>query len=199
MSVIVPVYFDYASALCFIAWRMSARLQAELDVIMRWRPVHIAAQYPSWKQGGLIGGDAREKIERVSHETGVPLRIPARWLDSRPALEGAVFAEEHRRLSDYHDAVFTAAYEHGDNIGDRRVLVRAADAAGLPMGRFMEWVATRRAGPQLAATLEEAREHGVVGYPTFLLGEFPLTGIHPYDTMKLLVARHIERCRDRLQ
>lgn len=198
MPLIVPVYFDYASSLCYIAWRIAALLEAQLNVVMRWRPVQIAAQYPTWKQGGYIGGDTRGKIERVSRETGIPLRIPERWLDSRAALEGAVLAEEHSRLPEYHRAVFGAAYERGEDIGSLSVLTKAADAAGLPVGSFMEWVATRRAAPHLAATLEEARQHGVVGYPTFFLGEFPLTGIQPYETMKLLLLRHVERSRERL-
>ena len=199
MPVIIPVYFDYASSLCYIASRIAEQLTAELDVEMRWRPVHIAAHHHEWKQGGPIGGDTRAKIERVSQETGVALRVPERWLDSRAALEGAVFAEECGCAAAYHQEVFAAVYERGDDLGDRAVLVRAAAAAGLPVGRFMEWIATRRAAPQLAAIREEARQLRVIGYPTFLLGEFPLTGIQPYLTMKLLVARHIAHSGEQLR
>jgi predicted DsbA family dithiol-disulfide isomerase len=195
--VVIPVYFDYASSLCYIGWHIAARLAVELDVEMRWRPVHIAAQYPEWKQGELVGGDTRAKIQRVSDETGIELQVPDRWLDSRAALEGTLLAEECGCAIAYHREVFTAAYERGDDIGDRSVLVRAATVAGLPMGRFMEFVATRRGAQRLAEIREEARQLGVVGYPTFLLGEFPLTGIQPYETMKLLVMRHVERTRDR--
>jgi predicted DsbA family dithiol-disulfide isomerase len=198
MPVVIPVYFDYASSLCYIASRIVARLEAELDVVVRWRPVHIAAQYAQCKHGTLIGGDTRGKIERVAQETGVPLRIPACWLDSQAALEGAFFAEEHGRLPEYHRGVFAAAYEGGEDIGERAILIRVADQAGLPVGQFMECLATRRTAPPLAATLEEARRHGVVGYPTFYLGEFPLTGIQPHDTMRLLFERHVERSRERL-
>ena len=198
MALIVPVYFDYASSLCYIAWRIAAQLGAELDIELRWRPVHIAEQYPGWRHGELIGGDTRTKIERVAYETGIALHIPARWLDSRAALEGVLFAEDCGCAGAYHQQVFAAAYERGDDIGSRAVLVRAASDAGLPMGRFMEFVATRRGAPQLAEIRQEAQQVGVVGYPTFLLGEFPLTGIQPYETMKLLVTRHIERSRQRL-
>jgi 2-hydroxychromene-2-carboxylate isomerase len=196
--VVIPVYFDYASSLCYIGWHIAARLAAELEANTRWRPVHIAAQHPEWKQGERIGGAMRAKIERVSDETGIELRIPDRWLDSRAALEGALLAEDCGCAAAYHHEIFAAAYERGDDIGDRAVLVRAATVAGLPMGRFMEFVATRRGAPRLAEVRDEARQLGVVGYPTFLLGEFPLTGIQPYETMKLLVRRHIERTRDRL-
>ena len=199
MAVIVPVYFDYASSLCYIAWRIAAQLAADADVELRWRPVHIAAQHPEWRQGGLIGGDTRAKIERVAQETAIALRIPKHWLDSRAALEGVLFAEECGCATAYHREIFAAAYEREEDIGDRAVLVRAAANAGLPIGRFMEFVATRRGAASLALIREEAQQLGVVGYPTFLLGEFPLAGIQPYETMKLLVARHVERTRDELQ
>jgi predicted DsbA family dithiol-disulfide isomerase len=199
MPVVIPVYFDYASSLCYIASRIVARLTTEFDVDIRWRPVHIAAHHPEWTQGGLIGGDTRAKIERVSRETEVALHIPERWLDSRAALEGVIFAEECGCASAYHREVFAAVYERGDDCGDRAVLVRAAAAAGLPIGRFMECVATRRAAPQLAAIREEARQVGVAGYPTFLLGEFPLTGIQPAETMKMLLGRHIAHAGDALR
>jgi len=195
--VVIPVYFDYASSLCYIGWHIATRLATEVGVDMRWRPVHIAAQYSEWKQGALVGGDTRAKIQRVSDETGIELQIPDRWLDSRGALEGALLAEECGCAAAYHREVFAAAYERGDDIGDRSVLVRAATAAGLPLGRFMEFVATRRGAQPLAQVGEEARQLGVVGYPTFLLGEFPLTGIQPYETMKLLIMRYVERTRDR--
>jgi predicted DsbA family dithiol-disulfide isomerase len=196
--VLVPVYFDYASSLCYIAHRIALRLEAELEVKMHWRPVQIAAQYKEWAAGRLVGGDVRAKIERVSTETGVALRIPERWLDSRAALEGFVFAEECGRAAAYHQEVFAAAYERGEDIGEHAVLVRAGGAAGLALGRFMEFVATRRAAPQLALIRDEARQLDVAGYPTFLLGEFPLSGIHPFETMKQMVARHIARSRERV-
>jgi len=198
MRVVIPVYFDYASSLCYIAWRIAERLEDTLDIEMQWRPLSIAAHYPNWQHGVLMGGDTRAKIERVAEETGVPLRIPERWMDSRAALEGAVFAEAYDRVAAYHRAVFAAAYENAADIGDARVLVRVADAVGLPIDKFQEYRTTRRAAPRIAGNLEEARRHGVTGYPTFLLGEFPLTGIQPYETMKVLLLRHLERRRDHL-
>lgn len=198
MRIVVPVYFDYASSLCYVAWRIVAVLDAELDVAFDWRGVMIAAQYPAWKPGDRIREEIRVNIERVAHEADVTLRIPERWLDSRAALEGAVFAAQHGCAAAFHDGIFRAAYEHGEDIADKRVLIHIAAASGLPVGSFMEHIATRRAAPWLAATLEEARAHGISGYPTFLLGEFPLIGVQPYATMKQLIARHLEHSRQRL-
>ncbi|HUI28559.1 MAG TPA: DsbA family protein [Candidatus Kryptonia bacterium] len=193
MAVVVPVYFDYASSLCFIASVIGSRLEAELGVTLDWRPVEIAAQYPSWRKGALIGGDTHGKIARVASETGVPVMIPTRWLDSRAALQGALFARDHDRFDAYHARVFRAAFADGEDIGDMRVMERIAVAAGLTATEFADAVAAERYAPQLASELAEAQRLGVTGYPTFLLGRFPLTGIQPFETMRRLFARHIER------
>ena len=193
MPTLIPVYFDYASSLCYVAWQIMRRLEGDLDVVGRWRPVHIVAQQPAWQPGQRLPDAVRANVERVAREAGVAVRIPARWLDSRAALEGALFAEENDRAAAYHAAVFAAAFEAGEDLSDRAVLVRAAAAAGLPVGSFMECIATRRMAPALTAVAQEARRSGVAGFPTFLLGGFPLTGVQAYDTMKLLVERHLAR------
>ena len=200
MAVIVPVYFDYASSLCYIAWRIAAKLTVEVDVEMRWHPVHIAAQHPGWS------GRAASLVEtRVPKSSAWRRRrqsryvYPKHWLDSRAALEGVLFAEEHGCATAYHREVFAAAYEREEDIGDRAVLVRAAANAGLPIGRFMESVATRRGASSLALIREEAQQLGVVGVSDLPAWRVSSRGIQPYETMKLLVARHVERTRDELQ
>jgi predicted DsbA family dithiol-disulfide isomerase len=193
MPAVIPVYFDYASSLCAIAAVIGTQLEAELDIVLDWRPVEIAAQHPDWKSGGLIGGDTRAKIARVSAETGVSIEVPAHWLDSRAALEGAFCAQAHGRFREYHQRVFAAAFTDGRDIGDPTVLLSVATDAGIPAAVLSRELATGARTAQLAASLAEARRRGVLGYPTFFLGGFPLTGIQPIETMRLLIRRHLER------
>ncbi|MGH9429710.1 MAG: hypothetical protein ACRD2L_25780, partial [Terriglobia bacterium] len=47
-------------------------------------------------------------------------------------------------------------------------------------------------------TEEEARTFQVVGYPTFMLGAFPLIGIQPAETMRLLIQRYVEKAREQV-
>jgi predicted DsbA family dithiol-disulfide isomerase len=192
----VPVYFDYASTLCFVAWRVMAPLEPKLDLLLRWLPVHIAAESAAMAPGGAVPTEVRGRLERVAGDMGVALQIPARWLDSRAALEGAVFAEEAGRARAYHEGVFRAVYEAGEDLGDRWTLTRIAGAAGLPIGAFMEFIATRKGASQLAANAADARQRGVAGYPAFLLGDCPLTGIQNPETMEMLIGRHVARARE---
>lgn len=193
---LIPVYFDYASTLCFVAWRAVAPVEAKLEVLLRWLPVHIAAQAAAIAPGTAIPPEVHDRVQRVAAELGVDVRVPERWLDSRAALEGAVFAEQAGRSRPYHEGVFHAIYEAGEDPADRRTLVRVAGEAGLPIGAFMEFIATRKGAPQLAANAADARERGVAGYPAFLLGDCPLTGIQSPETMELLFGRHVARARE---
>lgn len=122
MAVRIPVYFDYASSLCFIAASLCARLEGDL---------------------------------------------------------GIAFAE-------------------GADISNRSLLIRIAAAAALPVPEFVRALDAAEGTARLAAQLEEAQRFGVTGYPTFLLGQFPLTGIQPYETMKLLLGRYIEQNGERI-
>ncbi len=44
----------------------------------------------------------------------------------------------------------------------------------------------------------EAATFNVVGYPTFMLGTFPLIGIQPAETMRLLIQRYIDKSREQV-
>lgn len=192
----IPIYFDYASSLSYIAKRVMEQLDGRLDVEWLWKGVHIARRHAGWKNGEMIGDDAKGRIVRVSRETGVPLRIPATWLDSRAALEGAEFARDHGRFAAYHDVVFAAAFENGRDIGDRRALHELVERVGLPAAAFDVALDSGALADRVAQTEEEAARFGVVGYPTFLLGEFPLIGIQPANTMRLLIQRYVDKARE---
>ncbi len=198
MTLVVPVYFDYASSLCYIAMRIAERIETELDVRMGWRPVPISRQYPRLRPGQELTPDIRANIERVSGDTQIRLRIPGHWLDSRLALEGAVLAQERGCFPEYHRAVFEAVYLRGEDLGDPTVLTGVAEQVGLSAGQIDAWWQAGSGTSRLADNLDEARRAGVIGYPAFLLGEFPLTGIQPYETMRLLFLRYVERRRREL-
>ncbi len=41
--VIIPIYFDYASTLCYIAWRVVSELESELGFQSLWKGVPISS------------------------------------------------------------------------------------------------------------------------------------------------------------
>jgi predicted DsbA family dithiol-disulfide isomerase len=198
-NVIVPIYFDYASSLCYVAKKVMEQLRGKLEIELLWKGVQISRRHQGWKNGEMIGDEAKGKIFRVARETGVELRVPDRWIDSAYALEGAEFAREHGKFNDYHDRLFAAVFEEGKDVGNLPTLLDLAESIGLPRAQLEDALKTGTLTERVKETESEAATFGVVGYPTFMLGEFPLVGIQPAETMRLLVQRYVEKSREQVQ
>ncbi|MGH8007382.1 MAG: DsbA family oxidoreductase [Candidatus Binatia bacterium] len=195
-NIIIPIYYDYASSLCYVAKKVMEQLAGQLEIELLWKGVQISRRHPGWKNGEMIDDEARGKIFRVARETGVTVRVPERWLDSTYALEGAEFAKEQGKFAMYHDAVFAATFEEGRDIGDLALVLSLAERIGLSTAALEQAL---HAGTFTARVKEnEAAAAFVVGYPTFLLGEFPLVGIQPAETMRLLIQRYIDQVRQQI-
>ena len=187
----VPIYFDYASTLCYIAWRIVSDLERELDFEALWKGVPIAMRDHHAKPGRIVTDRERQKVLLVAAETGIQVAMPPAWLDSTIALSGAELARESGVFRAYHDAMFQAAFEDRRNIGDYAVVEEIAARAGLDRERFHAAIRSGAAIPRLEANRREADEFSALGYPTFILGDFPLTGIQPIDSMRLILSRFI--------
>lgn len=191
--VAIPIYFDYASTLCYVAWRIVGELEAELEFEALWKGVPIRLRDNRSQPGNRLGEVERMKVMNVIAETGIALTPPERWIDSEAALEGAELARESRVFARYHDGVFRAAFEEGRDIAKVDVLSGIAAAAGMDIVRFREDIASRRMAARVAANKAEADRFSALGYPTFILGDFPLVGIQPKETMRMLIRRYIEQ------
>ncbi len=192
-KIVIPVYFDYASTLCYIAWRIVGELERELGFTALWKGVPIALRNYRSRPGLPLGPLELDKIRNVAAETGVAVEPPARWLDSDKALQGSELAREAGAFAAYHDAVFRAAFEERAEIGDLEVLSAIAARAGLEPARFRGELERGRMAARIAANKNEANRFSALGYPSFILGDFPLTGIQPIETMRMLFGRFIER------
>jgi predicted DsbA family dithiol-disulfide isomerase len=194
-TIIIPIYYDYASSLCYVAKKVMEQLEGQLEIELLWKGVQISRRHQGWKNGEMIGDEARGKIFRVARETGVTLLVPERWLDSAYALEGAEFAREQGKFVEYHDAVFSAVFEQGKDVGDLPTLLGVAEGVSLSASALEQALKAGTFTARVKETEAEAATFEVAGYPTFMLGAFPLIGIQPAETMRLLIQRHIDQAR----
>jgi predicted DsbA family dithiol-disulfide isomerase len=189
----IPIFFDYASTLCYIAWRIVAPLENELGFEALWKGVPIAMRDFGAKPGRVLGERERQKVLVVAAETGIPVAPPPSWIDSTPALEGSEIARDAGVFAAYHDAVFRAAFEQSADIAAPEVLDAIAERAGLDRASFRAALDSRAMAARLAEHKREADEFSALGYPTFILGEFPMIGIQPIETMRLVLGRFIRQ------
>ena len=192
-KIVIPVYFDYASTLCYIAWRIVGQLERELGFAALWKGVPIALRNYRTRPGLPLGTLELGRIRNVAAETGIAVEPPARWLDSDKALQGSELARESGAFAAYHDAVFRTAFEQRADIGDLDVLSAIATRTGLEPAHFRDQLERGGMAARIAANKAEADRFSALGYPSFILGDFPLTGIQPIESMRMLLARFIER------
>jgi len=190
---VIPIYFDYASTLCYVAWRIVSQIEMELPIEPLWKGVPIRLRDQRVKGGRALQPAQREKVIMVAAETGIPVVPPERWLNSDAALQGSELAREANVFRAYHELVFRRAFENRLDIGNLELLADIAEQAGMNRGRFVEDLRNERTRARIDAHKKEADDFAAVGYPTFMLGDFPLIGIQPIDTMRMLIGRFIEK------
>jgi predicted DsbA family dithiol-disulfide isomerase len=190
---VIPIYFDYASTLCYVAWRIVSQLERELGFTALWKGVPIALRNYRTRPGLPLGPLELGRIRNVAAETGIAVEPPARWLDTDKALQGSELAREAGAFAAYHDAVFRAAFEQRADIGNLDLLSAIAKRAGLDRAHFRDELERGRMAARIAANKAEADRFSALGYPSFILGDFPLTGIQPIESMRMLLARFLER------
>jgi predicted DsbA family dithiol-disulfide isomerase len=192
-KVVIPIYFDYASTLCYVAWRIVSELELELEFEPLWKGVTIRLRDGASGPGNALGPIERAKVINVIAETGVQVAPPERWIDSDAALQGAELARAANAFAAYHAAVFRAAFEHRRDIADMNVLTDIATGVGIDREAFLDGLRSRRMAQRIADHKAEADRFSALGYPAFILGDFPLIGIQPIETMRMLIRRFIDR------
>jgi predicted DsbA family dithiol-disulfide isomerase len=195
-KVLIPIYFDYASALCYVAWRIIGELRLELDFEPLWKGVPIRWRSHSSRPGRALGPIERAKIATVVAETGIQVAAPERWIDSDAALMGSELARRSGVFDVFHNSIFRGAFELRQDISDPDFLAETAAEAGLNVDDFRRAIERRLTAPELMANRSEADQFSALGYPTFLLGEFPLIGIQPKETMRSLFSRFLTQRRN---
>src|SRR5260370_37839961 len=110
-QIVIPIYFDYASTLCYVAWRIVGQLDPELGFTALWKGVPIALRNYRTRPGLPLGPLELETIRNVAAETGIAVEPPARWLDSDKALQGSELAREAGAVRADHDAGLRVAFQ----------------------------------------------------------------------------------------
>jgi predicted DsbA family dithiol-disulfide isomerase len=186
---IVPVYYDFASTIAYVAHRVMGDLAAplgELDVELEWRPLDLAA-LAGWTRGAPMPAEARDNAARVARELGVAATPPPRWIDSRAAHAVALALGDTPRGATWRERVWTAAFE------ERRALDAEVVAA---LAQDLDLELPQLDGDAVAAATEAARALGVNGVPTFLLDRWPMGGIQEPATMLRMLERFARRQRE---
>jgi len=190
---VVPLHYDFASAICFAAHRALPRLAPDLErlgIRLEWTPLDLSGLI-GWPRGATLAAARRRNALRVARELGVRLRIPERWIDSRHALAVALALPDEARRASWRERVFCAVFEQGREVERIDQLVPLARDLGFELGSL----GIEAALDALREATEAARRLEITGVPTFQLGRWPIGGIQNDETMRALLTRWASRQR----
>jgi len=170
----------------------AARLASEHDLEVRHTlfPLHPETPAQGLTLEALFGGrmdvnEAQAQMRTRMEAEGLPYGVRTHTYNSRRAQELSKWAEAQGHP--LHDALYRAYFVDGINLADPQALVVIAEQAGLA------GTEARRAleGGAWAAAVDRdwqrAREFGVTGVPTFVVGQRGVVGAQPYEVLEQLV------------
>jgi predicted DsbA family dithiol-disulfide isomerase len=110
--------------------------------------------------------------------------------NSRPALIAAELAREQDRFQPVHEAIFSAYFSQGLDIGDLDTLCGIMQKAGLDAAALENAVRNSTYASRLQQAQKDAAEAGVTGVPTFLVeGKGTIVGAQPLDVFRKALGR----------
>lgn len=177
----IKLYFDYKSPFTFLAMEPAYDLMRSHRVKLRYLP-HVfdfkayggemeQRTERDWRKVRYLYRDVR----RFANERGITIRGPQRLFDSRLALMGGMFADQHGLFRPYSDRVFERFFKRELNIEDRAALHEVMKEVGLDAKAF-DGYSEHQAPEDLRAALAEGERDEIFGVPTLLIEGEPFWG-----------------------
>lgn len=186
------LYTDFVCPFCYIAEHSTVpRLVAEHDLTLEWHGFEL---HPGTPKGGLPlttlfrGVDLpslHQRTQAFAETFGITNFRPPDWLyNTRRALAAAELARDEGKLDAFRKAAFEACFRQHRNLEDDDVLVSLAEAAHLPKDAVLRAADEPSYVERIDQRQREARQAGVTGIPTFVLGDRRAVGCQPYERLE---------------
>lgn len=191
-QIILEIFSDYVCPFCWLAEPSIRELEQnepEVRVVrhaFELRPNPVPTLDP---QGGYLTQVWREVVYPMAERMGMLLRLPPVQPRSRLAHEAARFASGRGCLEAFHEEVFRAFFQRGEDIGRVDVLVELGKGVGLNGAALRQALATREFETEVTADEELAERLGVRAVPAYLANRRRVvTGMRTMEELKGLVS-----------
>ena len=175
------------------------KLKAEHNVKVEW--VHFPL-HPDTPDKGRSLADlfAGRNVDRKAMHAQMKARMDAEGLpygertmtyNSRLAQELGKWADTQPGGEALHDALFRAYFVEARDISQPAVLLDIAHQVGLSVDGAREVLEKRTFKAAVDADWKLARQYGITGVPTFVVGRHGVVGAQPYEVLEQLVRKEL--------
>ena len=177
----LKIFFNFRSPYCYLLSRSLFEELDNFDIDVEWF--------------SLAGWDGRSPPERAKVKVPLTRQDVARWCkrlnipfnpppittDPTPAALVSFAAEEKGCLPDFVKNVMWAEWAEGQDIGQTDVLENIAESCGMEKKSVGEALANTQYEEELQANWAQAQALGVIGVPSFVIGEEIFWGNDRFD------------------
>ena len=165
---------------------------ADPDIEIVWRAFELRPDpVPTLDpKGEYLRNAWTNSVYPLANRLGIKMTLPPLQPRSRLAHEAAHWARSQGRFSDYHDEIFRAFFERGEDIGDGNVLISLATALGMDGSSLRDALSTHDFSSSVIEDEQQAAQLGLSGVPAFIAGrKVAVTGVRPVEHLRELVDR----------
>jgi predicted DsbA family dithiol-disulfide isomerase len=170
-----------------------AELQAKHDLAVEWLPYELRPEPVPLPD--MSGPDAERfranwarGVAPLAEQFGVEMHFPPYKPRSRLAHEAARFAARHGRLEAFHEELFRAFFQHGEDIGRADVLVALGAGVGMDGAALGQALERREFEGEVVADEELAERLGVHAVPAYVAARRRLvTGVRSLAELRELL------------
>ena len=172
-------YFAFGSPTAYLAHCRLQQLTAQYDLTVNYQPMLLGGVFKATANTSPVTIPAKgaymlqQDLPRFSRRYGVPLNFNPHFpINTLNLMRGALAAEQLGCLAPYIDAMFTAVWVDGKDMGDPGTVAATLDDAGLDSEQLLALSQQPDIKAALVAATEAAVERGCFGAPTlFMDGE----------------------------
>ena len=183
----LTIFSDYVCPWCYVGQGVVMKLIEEHHAQVEWRPFYLrpdtppeGMDLPHYVKAHMAETHAR--LKQMANAAGLEMVFATRLPNTRLAHEATEYAREHGRALAFHQAVFDKFYGQGKDISKWAVLRDAALQVGLDADEMQGEVESGQYTNMVNALVEEARQIGVTGVPTYVVNDrYAIVGAQPYE------------------
>lgn len=173
--------FDFGGPNSYLAYKMLPDLRARTGAEIVYVPILLGGLFKlTNNQAPLIRyaeTPAKQKYEMLEFQRfvkthGIPFNMNPRFpLNTLHVMRGAVAAQRLDCFAPYVDAIMTAMWHDGADMGDRNVVRDVLEKAGIDSAVLLALAEDPDVKATLIANTEAAANRGAFGVPTFFVGD----------------------------
>jgi len=170
-SVDVTLFFNFRSPYCYIASKTLFQIYDEYHANLVWRPLGGWSGRSSPDRAKVKVPLTRQDVRRITAKMGIPMNPPPITTEPTKAAAASLLAEERDLLRPWIVEVMRAEWADGLDIGDEQVLLDVGAKVGLDATELQAAFSDESKLAQLERNWQEAQELGLIGVPSFQIGE----------------------------